>query len=40
MGIDPVHDLIPIKPAAHYSMGGIKLNAQCMSSVGGFVAGR
>ncbi len=23
MGIDPVHDLIPIQPTAHYAMGGI-----------------
>jgi len=37
-GIDPVHDLIPIKPAAHYSMGGIEVNAQCMSSVNGLFA--
>jgi len=25
-GIDPVHELIPIKPVAHYSMGGIDVN--------------
>ena len=23
MGIDPVHDLIPIQPTAHYAMGGV-----------------
>lgn len=37
-GIDPVYDLIPIKPAAHYSMGGIEVNEQCMSSVKGLFA--
>ena len=25
-GIDPIHELIPIKPVAHYSMGGIDVN--------------
>ncbi len=37
-GIDPIHELIPIKPSAHYSMGGIEVNAQCMSSVSGLFA--
>lgn len=37
-GIDPVHELIPIKPAAHYSMGGIEVNEACMSSVSGLFA--
>lgn len=37
-GIDPVHELIPIKPSAHYSMGGIEVNEQCMSSVSGLFA--
>jgi succinate dehydrogenase / fumarate reductase flavoprotein subunit len=27
MGLDPVHDLIPIQPTAHYAMGGIPTNA-------------
>lgn len=37
-GIDPVHDLIPIKPAAHYSMGGIEVSDECMTSVSGLFA--
>lgn len=37
-GIDPVHELIPIKPAAHYSMGGIEVDEGCMSSVKGLFA--
>ncbi|MDD5717358.1 MAG: FAD-binding protein [Sulfuricurvum sp.] len=37
-GIDPVSELIPIKPAAHYSMGGIEVNEGCMSSVNGLFA--
>jgi succinate dehydrogenase / fumarate reductase flavoprotein subunit len=37
-GIDPVYELIPIKPSAHYSMGGIEVNAACMSSVSGLFA--
>ncbi|MCF6093457.1 fumarate reductase flavoprotein subunit [Microaerobacter geothermalis] len=30
-GIDPVHDLIPVRPTQHYSMGGIRTNAQGMA---------
>lgn len=37
-GIDPVHDLIPVKPSAHYSMGGIDVDETCMSSVKGLFA--
>ncbi|MDP1784554.1 MAG: FAD-dependent oxidoreductase [Sulfuricurvum sp.] len=37
-GVDPVQDLIPIKPAAHYSMGGIEVDDQCMSRVSGLFA--
>jgi len=37
-GIDPVRELIPIKPAAHYSMGGIEVDLSCMSSVKGLFA--
>jgi succinate dehydrogenase/fumarate reductase flavoprotein subunit len=37
-GVDPVSDLIPIKPAAHYSMGGIEVDDACMSSMQGLFA--
>jgi len=37
-GIDPVNELIPIKPSAHYSMGGIEVNEKCMTSVSGLFA--
>lgn len=37
-GVDPVHGLIPVKPAAHYSMGGIEVNESCMSRVNGLFA--
>jgi succinate dehydrogenase / fumarate reductase flavoprotein subunit len=26
---DPVHDLVPVQPAAHYSMGGIPITSAC-----------
>jgi len=34
-GIDPVRDLIPVAPAAHYHMGGIASDAQGRSSLPG-----
>jgi succinate dehydrogenase / fumarate reductase flavoprotein subunit len=37
-GIDPVCDLIPIKPAAHYSMGGIEVDGTSQTSIGGLYA--
>lgn len=37
-GIDPASELIPIKPAAHYCMGGIEVDVRCMSSVQGLFA--
>jgi L-aspartate oxidase len=37
-GIDPHTQPIPIRPAAHYHMGGIAVNAVCESSVRGLFA--
>ena len=37
-GVDPVVDLIPIKPVAHYTMGGIDVDSRGMSSVLGLFA--
>jgi len=36
--IDPVFDLIPIKPVAHYTMGGIEVNEKSSSIVKGLYA--
>ena len=36
--IDPVFDLIPIKPVAHYTMGGIEVDAKSSSIVKGLYA--
>ena len=36
--IDPVSELIPIKPVAHYSMGGVEVDENLMSSVKGLFA--
>ncbi len=37
-GIDPVHDLIPVRTAAHYHMGGIAVDRQGRSTVPGLWA--
>lgn len=37
-GVDPVTELIPIAPVAHYSMGGIQVDSAMMSSVEGMFA--
>ncbi len=31
LGIDPAQDLIPVRPAQHYSMGGIRTDVHCHS---------
>ena len=36
--IDPVHDLIPIKAVAHYTMGGIEVDNKSQTSVSGLFA--
>ncbi|MEA1956725.1 MAG: FAD-dependent oxidoreductase [Campylobacterota bacterium] len=36
--IDPVHELIPIKPVAHYTMGGIEVDANSETNIKGLFA--
>jgi len=36
--IDPVHELIPIKPVAHYTMGGIEVDNKSQTSLEGLYA--
>ncbi|EGJ12050.1 fumarate reductase (quinol) flavoprotein subunit [Rubrivivax benzoatilyticus] len=37
-GIDPVHDPIPVRPAVHYTMGGIATNGRTETSLPGLYA--
>lgn len=37
-GVDPVQEPIPIRPAAHYSMGGIKANIKAETPISGLYA--
>jgi succinate dehydrogenase / fumarate reductase flavoprotein subunit len=37
-GVDPVKECIPIKPAAHYSMGGIRTNVKTETQLSGLYA--
>ncbi len=37
-GVDPVKELIPVRPAAHYSMGGIKANIKTETPITGLYA--
>jgi succinate dehydrogenase / fumarate reductase flavoprotein subunit len=37
-GVDPLHEPIPVNPAAHYSMGGIDVDRNLMSSIEGLFA--
>ncbi len=36
--IDPAVDLIPVHPAAHYMIGGVRADAQCRTNVPGLLA--
>jgi succinate dehydrogenase / fumarate reductase flavoprotein subunit len=36
--VDPVFDLIPIKPVAHYTMGGIEVDENSMTNIAGLFA--
>ena len=37
-GVDPVSELIPIKPVAHYTMGGIEVDAASQTAIKGLFA--
>ena len=37
-GIDPINEPIPIKPTAHYAMGGIHTNVKCETEIEGIYA--
>jgi len=37
-GVDPVHSPVPIKPVAHYTMGGIEVDAHSQTAVPGLFA--
>jgi succinate dehydrogenase / fumarate reductase flavoprotein subunit len=37
-GVDPVKEVIPVRPAAHYSMGGIKANIRAETPIAGLYA--
>jgi L-aspartate oxidase len=37
-GLDPAHDLLPVRPAAHYHMGGVLVDANGESTVPGLFA--
>jgi succinate dehydrogenase / fumarate reductase flavoprotein subunit len=36
--VDPVHELMPIRPVAHYTMGGIRVNRKSATSLQGLFA--
>jgi succinate dehydrogenase / fumarate reductase flavoprotein subunit len=38
VGVDPIESPIPVRPGAHYSMGGIRTNAWCETELSGFYA--
>jgi len=37
-GVDPLTALVPIKPVAHYTMGGIEANSDCSTAIAGVFA--
>lgn len=38
IGVDPAQAQIPVRPTAHYTMGGIETNAQCETRIAGLFA--
>ncbi|KXA93453.1 fumarate reductase [candidate division MSBL1 archaeon SCGC-AAA259I14] len=38
VGVDPIEEPIPVRPTAHYSMGGIHVDIECSTPVKGFFA--
>lgn len=38
VNVDPVHELIPVRPAVHYTMGGITTDAHCETLIKGLYA--
>lgn len=38
VNVDPVKDLIPVRPAVHYTMGGIMTDASCETAIKGLYA--
>ena len=38
MGVDPVHEPIPVRPVVHYTMGGIDTNIEAATEVAGLYA--
>jgi fumarate reductase flavoprotein subunit len=38
LGIDPVVEAIPVRPTAHYTMGGIKVDGECATPLAGLYA--
>ena len=38
MGVDPVKEPIPVRPTAHYTMGGIETDGKCATRLAGLYA--
>ncbi|MDP0562686.1 MAG: fumarate reductase (quinol) flavoprotein subunit [Candidatus Endonucleobacter sp. (ex Gigantidas childressi)] len=37
-GVDPVHQPVPVRPAVHYTMGGIRTDIKCATDISGLYA--